>query len=77
MKPSVNNPYGYKICFKKKRVKNDYVDVYRVHSFNRAMKIKRDFAAEDARIKKKNDRLWHVIPITKKEVGKGIWKRPF
>ena len=75
MKPITNNPYGYKICYTQKPFKNKSVTKFHVHSFRRAMRIKRMYVARKS--KKRNKNTWHVLPITKKEVGKGIWKRPF
>lgn len=75
MKPILKNPYGYKICYTQKPIKNKYVTKFHIHSFRRAMRIKREYVAR--RKKKHNKITWHVIPITKTEVKRGIWKTPF
>ena len=75
MKPVLNNPYGYKICYTRKRFKKQYVLDFKTHSFKRAMKIKRECVTR--RDKKRNKKTWLVLPITKAEVKRGIWKRPF
>ncbi len=75
MKPILNNRYGYKICCTENPFKNRYVTKFKVRSFRRAMKVKREYVAK--RQRKRDKRIWHVIPITKVEVKRGIWKRPF
>ena len=75
MKPILKNPYGYKICYTKKPYKNHYVTRFKVCSFRHAVRIKREYVAR--RKKKHNKITWHVIPITKAEVKRGIWKTPF
>ena len=75
MKPIVNNPYGYKICYTEKPLKKRYVTQFKVRSFRRAMKIKREYVAK--RRIKHSKKTWHVVPITKREVKLGIWKKPF
>ena len=74
MKPILNNRYGYKICYTEKPLRNHYVTKFKVHSFRRAMKVKREYVA---RRKRKSKQIWHVVPITKAEVKRGIWNRPF
>ena len=75
MKPILNNRYGYKICYTEKPLKKRYVTQIRVHSFRHAMKVKREYVAK--RQRKRDRKVWHVIPITKAEVKRGIWNRPF
>ena len=75
MKPILNNAYGYKICYTEKPFKNKYVTKYRVHSYKRAVLMKKSFVDHVDRKRKK--RTWHVIPITRREVKRGIWKCPF
>ena len=74
MKPILNNRYGYKICYTEKPLKKRYATQIRVHSFRHAMKVKREYVA---RRKRKSKQIWHVVPITKAEVKRGIWKKPF
>ena len=75
MKPTENNSYGYKICYTIKPFKNRYVTHFKVHSFRRAIKIKREYVAR--REKKRNKKTWLILPITKAEVKHGIWRKPF
>ena len=75
MKPNTNNPYGYKICYTKKPYKKQYVTKFLVHSFRRAMRIKREYVT--TRPHKRNKRTWHILPITRAEVKRGVWKKPF
>lgn len=74
MKPDLRNPYGYKICYTTKRLKSLYITRFKAHSYKRAMTIKGEYVSHNKRKKK---RTWHIIPITKKEVNRGIWKSPF
>ena len=75
MKPNTNNPYGYKICYKEKFSKY-YVKQFMTHSYNQAVKVKKDFIKENNPLLK--NPVWHIIPITKAEVLKGIWREvPF
>ena len=46
MKPNINNPYGYKICYKEKFSKY-YVKQFITHSYNQAVKVKKDFVKEN------------------------------
>ena len=75
MKPNTNNPYGYKICYKEKFSKY-YVKQFMTHSYNQAVKVKKDFVKENNPLLK--NPVWHIIPITRAEVLKGIWREvPF
>ena len=75
MKPNANNPYGYKICYKEKFSKY-YVKQFMTHSYNQAVKVKKDFIKENNPLLK--NPIWHIIPITRAEVLKGIWREvPF
>lgn len=75
MKPNTNNPYGYKICYKEKFSKY-YVKQFMTHSYNQAVKVKKDFIKENNPLLK--NPIWHIIPITRAEVLKGIWREvPF
>ena len=75
MKPNTNNPYGYKICYKEKFSKY-YVKQFMTHSYNQAVKVKKDFVKENNPLLK--NPIWHIIPITRAEVLKGIWREvPF
>ena len=75
MKPNTNNPYGYKICYKEKFSKY-YVKQFITHSYNQAVKVKKDFVKENNPLLK--NPIWHIMPITKAEVLKGIWREvPF
>ena len=75
MKPNINNPYGYKICYKEK-YKKHYVKQFITHSYKQAVKIKKDYLKEDNLLLKKP--VWHIIPITKSEIRDGIWREvPF
>ena len=75
MKPNTNNPYGYKICYKEKFSKY-YVKQFMTYSYNQAVKVKKDFIKENNPLLK--NPIWHIIPITRAEVLKGIWREvPF
>ena len=46
------------------------------HSYNQAVKVKKDFVKENNPLLK--NPIWHIIPITRAEVLKGIWREvPF
>ena len=75
MKPNIHNPYGYKICYKEKFSKY-YVKQFITHSYKQAVNVKKDFIDENNPLLK--NPVWHIIPITRAEVLKGIWREvPF
>lgn len=76
MKPRVDNPYGYKICYIEKGSKA-YVRKYMTHSYKTALKVK-EYYLKDSRFFNLKKPSWHIIPITRKEVLRGIWREiPF
>ena len=77
MKPILDNPYGYKICYTKQHFKKQYIDVFHVHTYRNAMKIKKEYVTHRRHKRKRCKLNYQVLPITKIEVRKGIWKNPF
>lgn len=75
MRPNINNPYGYKVCYKEKFHKY-YVRQFKTRSYKQAVKVKQDYVKENNPLLKKP--VWHIMPITRAEVLKGIWREvPF
>ena len=74
MKASINNPFGYKICYTERRLKRRYVTKFMVHSYKRAKHLKKEYVLSEPRKKRKT---WHILPVTKKDLRRGIWERPF
>ena len=77
MKPNLNNKYGYKICSKER--KGPYQTRFMTHSYKSAARIKRAYVNLPlCKLKKKQRYTWHIIPITKREVKRGLWRQnPF
>jgi len=81
MKPILNNPYGYKICYREKG-SPEYIERFLTYSYRQAVKVKQMYVKwpnmaciGNMTIKKPT---WYIIPITKKEVKAGIWRQvPF
>lgn len=79
MKPMLDNPYGYKVCYpvgKNKRYKHRFI----TRTFKQAMDIKEMYYRypPDDNGKPIKDVTWLIFPITKKEVIRGIWREvPF
>lgn len=81
MQPNINNPYGYKVCYKEKHTKR-YIRYFLTYTYKQAVRAKQGYvrfpqlSREDNHILKKP--VWHIIPITKFEVRDGIWREvPF
>ena len=77
MKPNLYNPYGYKICYTKHRFKKQYIDIFHAHTYKTAMKIKKECVIHRKFKRGRKKFTYQVVPITKKEVKRGIWKKPF
>ena len=74
MKPILDNPYGYKICYQEKGSKF-LVEKFYTHSYRRAVAIKNMYLKYPVSNKKHT---LFIIPIKKREVMKGIWRQvPF
>ena len=79
MKPNLNNPYGYKVCYPVKRKK--YVHRFKTRTYQRAKQIKEmyyKYPPPDDNGKPIINVKWQIFPITRKEVIRGIWREvPF
>lgn len=81
MKPNLNNPYGYKVCYKEKGAK-DYIRHFLAYTYRQAKLAKNYYirypthSREDNHLLRKPE--WVIIPIKKSEVRAGIWREvPF
>ena len=76
MKAEMNNPYGYKVCYKEDGAK-DYTSHFKTYTYRQAVKAKAGYirfpprAREDGHILKNPK--WVIIPIKHSEVRDGIW----
>lgn len=81
MKPILDNPYGYKVCYKEKGCK-EYIKHFMTYTYLQAKQAKNSYlrypprAHEDDHELKKPE--WVIIPIKRSEVRAGIWREdPF
>lgn len=81
MKPDLHNPYGYKVCYREHRSKA-IVRYFIVHSYKDAVSVKHGYIRYPPRERETDRQLnrptWLILPITRKEVLRGIWREcPF
>lgn len=81
MKPDLHNPYGYKVCYRERRSKK-IVRYFIVHCYKDAVSVKQGYIRYPPRERETNRQLnrptWFILPITRKEVLRGIWREcPF
>ena len=81
MKPILNNPYGYKVCYKEKGCK-DYIKHFLTYTYRQAMQAKNFYHRFPQRDREDDHELkkpvWVIITIKKSEVRAGIWREdPF
>lgn len=81
MKPIVDNPYGYKVCYTEKHYKKMH-DRFLTKTYKQAKMVKEGYLLYPPVSlntgRKLNKPTWYIIPITKREVQEGIWKQaPF
>ena len=81
MKPNLNNPYGYKVCYKEKGCR-EYIRCFLTYTYRQAKQVKHSYIRHPPRARdgeheiKKPD--WVIIPIKKSEVRAGTWREdPF
>ena len=80
MKPNLDNKFGYKVCENNKLDKSYIRLLFITRKYNTAKQVKEYHIKDKYRLPKKlYKRLYYsIIPITKLEVKKGIWKQcPF
>ena len=76
MKPKLNNPHGYKVCYKEKGGKR-YVRHFLTYTYTQAKQAKEFYikipqnARTDGHPLNKPE--WVIIPIKRSEVRAGIW----
>lgn len=79
MKPLLENPYGYKVCYPINR--KIYKYRYLTKTYKQAVDIKKmyyQYPPPDDNGKPINNVKWQIFPITRKEVIRGIWREdPF
>lgn len=81
MKPILNNPYGYKVCYKEKGCK-EYIKHFMTYTYRQAKFVKQSCLRFPPRAREDNHELkkpeWVIIPIKRSEVRAGIWREdPF
>jgi len=81
MKPNLNNPYGYKVCYKEKGG-NEYIRHFLTYTYRQAKQAKFYYLKYPPRCREDNHELrkpeWVIIPVKKSEVRAGIWREdPF
>lgn len=75
MKPTLYNPYGYKVCYKERN--KPYKTKFITHSYKQAVKAKQGYVRYPLEFCNKKV-VWHILPISRKEVKNGIWRQsPF
>ena len=76
MKTKLNNPYGYKVCYREKGCK-EYIRHFLTYTYNQALKARRYYRKYPQTSREDNHLLnkpyWVIIPVTKSEVKDGIW----
>lgn len=79
MKPLLENPYGYKVCYPID--KKFYKYRFLTKTYKQAVDIKKmyyQYPPPDDNGKPINNVKWQIFPITRKEVIRGIWREdPF
>ncbi len=81
MKPILNNPYGYKVCYKEKGCR-EYIRHFMTYTYRQAKQAKSSYISHPPRAREDDHELkkpeWVIIPIKKSEVRAGIWREdPF
>ena len=76
MKTNLNNPHGYKVCYKEKGSK-EYIRHFLTYTYKQALIAKRYYIKFKQHSREDNHPLknpeWVIIPIKKSEVRSGIW----
>ena len=76
MKPNLNNPYGYKVCYKEKGSK-EYIRHFLTYTYQQAKQAKLYYIKYPQHSREDEHPLknpqWVIIPIKKSEVRAGIW----
>ena len=71
-----NNPYGYKVCYKKKGC-TEYIIQFLTYTYNQALQARRYYRKYETKSRNDNHLLkkpnWVIIPVKKSEVKDGIW----
>ena len=81
MKPIINNKFGYKVCQNNKLDKSYVRVLFITRKYDTAKRVKEyhlNYTRKYLPKKLVNRTTFSIIPITKLEVKKGIWKQcPF
>ena len=76
MKPILDNPYGYKVCYREKGCK-EYIKFFQTYTYLQAKKAKESYIRFKPKAREDNHELrkpqWVIIPIKRSEVRAGIW----
>jgi len=78
MKPILDNPYGYKVCYPVGR-KKKYIHRFKTRTYQQAKSVKEmyyRYPPPDDNGKPIINVKWQILPITRKEVLRGIWREP-
>lgn len=73
--------YGYKVCYKERGSKN-YARYFLTYTYGQAVRAMREYIRypppERETGKRLNRPKWKIIPVTRNEVLRGIWREcPF
>ena len=75
--------YGYKICYTEKGSKRNVKPYFYARSYKQALKMKSLYLRDEQRDRDNCKRrlkkpTWYIVPITRREVVRGIWREaPF
>ncbi len=75
--------YGYKLCYTEKGNKRNFKSYFYARSYKQALKMKNLYLRYEQRDRDNCKRrlkkpTWYIVPITRREVLRGIWREaPF
>ena len=76
MKPNLDNPFGYKVCYRERGCK-DYIRHFLTYTYSQARQAKMFYIKYPQRSREDEHLLdrpeWVIIPVKKSEVRAGIW----
>ncbi len=76
MKTNLNNPHGYKVCYKEKGAR-EYIRHFLTYTYKQAKQVKRYYLKYTQKSREDDHPLnkpeWVIIPIKRSEVRAGIW----
>ena len=76
MKTNLNNPHGYKVCYKEKGAR-EYIRHFLTYTYKQAKQAKRYYLKYPQKSREDDHPLnkpeWVILPIKRSEVRAGIW----